>query len=549
MGDDQGERIGRKAIERGLIKPDQLAYAREVQSSWRASGASLGLGQVFLQLRYLDEEQLASLVSGESPPWGLALQHAQTQPDMMVPTDFPRLPPPPAPPQEEGEPLITDSDVALVEAIQSAKASGRIKAPSLPPEPPPLLSAPSPSPSSLTPPDLTPAGDDFFARAAKAAEKKPALTGPAALTAMVSEDELARRLTGKTLGSFRLEELIGRGALGLVFRGIQEPIKREVAVKVLAEAFIQDEVALARFRREALSAGRLTHPHIVGVLDYDNEGDLHYLVMTYIDGETTRRLLERGGPLPPAKVARILMEMADALAAMDRADLIHRDIKAENIMIRKDGRSCLMDLGLAKPAHGQEVLTAVGYTVGTPSSMAPEQCRGHAATAAVDIYGLGATLFELLTGRAPYIGRNPVQVMQQHVKAPVPDPRERRPDAGPELSELIMAMMAKSPVERPSAERLLEQARELGGVKRYSVRPASAILPLPADSDSGARRTPSSIRRSRTTRRRKPGSRSGSKRLPRRLRRRSSSKALVAGVVIGLIITLLIALMIALLLP
>lgn len=265
-------------------------------------------------------------------------------------------------------------------------------------------------------------------------------------------------LPGLRLGPYKILSKLGEGGVGTVFKAHQQNIDRTVAVKVLHPEVAANPVNLQRFRQEAVAAGKIQHPNLVGVIDYLQHQGLHAMVMPFIDGDSFEKQLKAGlRPRLPV-VYKVLHRIGDVLREMDSAKLIHRDIKPGNILFRKDGEPCLMDLGLAKVADAEHTLTAEGNTVGTPEYMSPEQCLGRDLSIKSDVYALGASLFHLLTGRAPFSGQTSLELMKNHVRAPVPDPRTLRPDIEPELAALIMQMLGKDPSERPSPEDISARA-------------------------------------------------------------------------------------------
>jgi len=266
----------------------------------------------------------------------------------------------------------------------------------------------------------------------------------------------AETLIGTVLGTCTLQKLIGQGGMGAVFLAQQSRPKRQVAVKVLLPMIPlnPDQLAafLERFRRETDAAAALEHPNIIPVHEYGESNGLAYLVMPYISGGTLRDVLEREGPLPLAKAANYLEQLAAAIDAAHDRGVIHRDIKPANIMVTSEGRLLLGDFGLVKIiAEGQSAmvrLTGAGAPVGTPDYMAPEQVIGDNVDTRADLYSLGILLFQMVTGTTPFRGETPMQIAAQHLRLPPPSPLMLRPDLPLRAERVIQRAMAKKPADR-----------------------------------------------------------------------------------------------------
>jgi len=266
----------------------------------------------------------------------------------------------------------------------------------------------------------------------------------------------AETLIGTVLGTCTLQKLIGQGGMGAVFLAQQSRPKRQVAVKVLLPMIPlnPDQLAafLERFRRETDAAAALEHPNIMPVHEYGESNGLAYLVMPYISGGTLRDVLEREGPLPLAKAANYLEQLAAAIDAAHDRGVIHRDIKPANIMVTPEGRLLLGDFGLVKIiAEGQSAmvrLTGAGAPVGTPDYMAPEQVIGDDVDTRADLYSLGILLFQMVTGTTPFRGETPMQIAAQHLRLPPPSPLMLRPDLPIRAERVIQRAMAKKPADR-----------------------------------------------------------------------------------------------------
>jgi serine/threonine-protein kinase len=242
-------------------------------------------------------------------------------------------------------------------------------------------------------------------------------------------------------------------------------LDREVALKRLAENLSRDDELRARFQREARLAARLAHPNVVRIYDVGEDDDGRpFIAMEYVEGETLAELVARRGPLPPEETTELGVQLARALAAAHEAGLVHRDVKPQNLLLRRDGVLKLGDFGVAFGLEGTR-LTMAGTVLGTAAYLAPEQARGEEVTAAADVYGAGAVLYELLTGHSP---RNPASLAELSEHAAIPAPQ----DAPPKLAAIVLRCLSAEPGGRPASA--AELARELA-----ATLPEPQTLPLP----------------------------------------------------------------------
>lgn len=265
---------------------------------------------------------------------------------------------------------------------------------------------------------------------------------------------------GQTLAGYEIIEQVGKGGMGEVYRARQISMDRIVALKILSPKLVAKDPAFTeRFVAEARAAGRLNHANIIGVHDVGEttlEVDgktigIHYFSMEFVRGETVKDIIERRGLMPLDDVARIMIAMAEALVYAEAQKVVHRDIKPENIMVSETGDVKLADLGLAEQVSDEvadDPDPKARKVMGTPMYMSPEQARGLTVGHASDQYSLGATLFHMLTGRAPYVGKDAKSLMRAHVLEPIPDPQELRDDLSPAWCQLCMRLMAKDPAQR-----------------------------------------------------------------------------------------------------
>lgn len=253
-------------------------------------------------------------------------------------------------------------------------------------------------------------------------------------------------LIGQNLGQYEVRELLGKGGMATVYKGYQPSIGRSVAIKVLPPHPSLDEQFIQRFELEARTIGSLQHPHILSLYDYGTQDDILYLVMQYADGGTLAEVGKQEA-LDVRRVERILRESASALDYAHRRGVVHRDIKPANILIDGEGHVLLADFGIVKMMSEGVNLTGTNI-VGTPAYMAPEQGQGMEIDGRADVYALGCMFFELLTGKQPYKGESPMQVILKHISDPVPDIRDVRPALPVALSEVFFKVLAKDPSDR-----------------------------------------------------------------------------------------------------
>ncbi|MEV5082235.1 serine/threonine-protein kinase [Streptomyces sp. NPDC056159] len=278
-------------------------------------------------------------------------------------------------------------------------------------------------------------------------------------------------------GRYQFEELLGRGGMGEVWRARDEVLGRPVAVKLLLAGGV-DPTAAARFHQEAQTTARLSHPNVVAVYDFGQADGRLYLVMEMVQGHSLAERLASGGPLTPREVAAIGSQTASGLAAAHHQGIIHRDIKPANLLQVPDGTVKVVDFGIARLADDTAAaLTSAGMIVGTVSYLAPERALGKDAGPASDMYALGCVLYELLAGHPPFRADTPTALLYQHVQeSPLP-PHSVGVELPAELEQLVLALLAKEPENRPDAERVADW---LSAPERWSAIPSAGLTPPPA---------------------------------------------------------------------
>ena len=282
-------------------------------------------------------------------------------------------------------------------------------------------------------------------------------------------------MVGRILNSrYELEQLIGTGGMADVYRARDNLLGRTVAVKILHPQFAKDPVFIERFRQEAQAAANLNQSNIVNVFDWGIEDSTYYIVMEYVQGRDLKSIIVQGGPLMPERAVEIAMAICLALDAASARGIVHRDIKPQNIIVTGDGQIKVMDFGIARTAGGS-AMTQTGTIMGTAQYISPEQAQGRVADPRSDLYSLGIVLYEMLTGKVPFNGENPVAIAYKHVREDPLAPSLMNPDISPELEAVVMKALAKNPENRyqSAIEMRSDLERCLEGAPVY----ATPVLP------------------------------------------------------------------------
>jgi serine/threonine protein kinase len=258
-------------------------------------------------------------------------------------------------------------------------------------------------------------------------------------------------------GRYRIEDVLGRGGMASVYLARDGELERPVAIKVLAEHLADTPDFHDRFLREARLAAQLSHPNIVQVFDVGEDNGRPFIVMECVEGATLADEMKERGKLEPAEVVDLALQICGGLEHAHAAGLVHRDIKPQNLLLRADGTVKIADFGIARAAETTR-LTQIGSVLGTAAYLSPEQALGEDVTAAADIYSLGCVLYELLTGRTPYLFETLPELVVKHREESIAPVREVRPDVPERLEAAVMHALARNPDYRPdSAAALAEE--------------------------------------------------------------------------------------------
>jgi serine/threonine-protein kinase len=289
--------------------------------------------------------------------------------------------------------------------------------------------------------------------------------------------------TGRTFGSYEVLEELGRGGMGRVYRARHVTLQRDVALKVLAEGFAENELFVQRFLKEARAAACLNHPNIVQIYDFGQEGPEWFLAMEYVEGRSLSYFLKSLGRFSEKDVVTLARQALTALSVAHGAGIVHRDIKPDNLILGAKGIVKLVDLGLAKRVDDPGASTT-GFAAGTPLYISPEQIEGRPdVDGRADLYSLGATLFHLATGKVPFPGPTSAIILMRHMHERAPDPRTLVPELSAGFSAAVLRLLARERERRPPTAE--DADREFAQLQEASPQTSTAVLPrieLPAGS-------------------------------------------------------------------
>ncbi|UAC49349.1 Stk1 family PASTA domain-containing Ser/Thr kinase [Bacillus aquiflavi] len=254
---------------------------------------------------------------------------------------------------------------------------------------------------------------------------------------------IGRRINGR----YKVLEIIGGGGMANVYLAHDMILDRDVAVKILRLDFANDEEFIRRFRREAQSATSLVHPNIVSIYDVGEEGDIYYIVMEFVDGQTLKQYIQQNSPLKVEKAIEIMKQLTSAISHAHQNHIIHRDIKPQNILMDKDGNVKITDFGIAM-ALSATTITQTNSVLGSVHYLSPEQARGGMANRKSDIYSLGIVMFELLTGRLPFSGESAVSIALKHLQSETPSVKRWNPDIPQSVENIVLKATAKDSFHR-----------------------------------------------------------------------------------------------------
>jgi pSer/pThr/pTyr-binding forkhead associated (FHA) protein len=346
-------------------------------------------------------------------------------------------------------------EVAQAREVPQAPGSAVPEAPIVPP---PERGQPAPDPLPAPPERRQPAPDPTPVRPRR---REPEVVQP------IGRDELP---AGSVFAGCRVDDVLGRGEMGVVYRADELALQRRLALKTILPEYSRDEHFRERFRRESTVAAAIDHQNVIPIFDAGDEDGVLYITMRLVDGTDLRALIAAEGRIEPLRAARIVRQVGAALDAAHAHGMVHRDVKPSNVLLGREDHVYLSDFGLAKRAATVEALTRQGSIVARAEYVAPEQLLNQRVDARADIYALGCLLFEALTGEPPYQRWGKGPVMLAHVDAPPPSPSQLCPDLPPEFDEVVHRAMAKAPSDRyPSAGDLGQAALvAAGGLRRAS---------------------------------------------------------------------------------
>ncbi len=292
------------------------------------------------------------------------------------------------------------------------------------------------------------------------------------VTPMPRPEEIGSEdLSGRAIRGYALGERLGNGGMGAVYRAVQPLVEREVAIKIILPMYANHPDFIRRFEAEAQLVARLEHPHIVPLYDYWREPGVAYLIMRLLRGGSVQSLLRSGTTLSSETILRMMEQIGSALSASHRAGVVHRDLKPANVLLDEDNNAYLADFGIAKNLSSPSSETQADMVIGSPDYISPEQIRSEFVRPQTDIYALGVMLYELLTGKVPFRGNTPFDVMSQHLNTPLPGLAENRIGLPKSLDDVIEHATAKDPLQRyENVEVMLNDLRSALGSNPHQIK-------------------------------------------------------------------------------
>jgi len=291
------------------------------------------------------------------------------------------------------------------------------------------------------------------------------------------------------IGHYKIVSELGRGGMGVVYKGYEESLNRYVAIKVLGDHLAGDEQFLSRFTREARAAGGLSHPNVIPIFYIGNDDCLHYFAMEFVSGRSVQSMIRSEGRIGNPRAAQIILQAAQGLAAAHDAGIIHRDIKPANLMVDDRGVVKIADFGVALPAESATKLTATGALMGTPGYLSPEHCTGETVDHRADIYALGVTYYEMLAGRMPFNAESPLALLRQILQEDPPDITQLNNEVDADSKRILMKMIARDRNQRyQSCHELVADLEEYLAAR--NIRSVTASLATRSNAAPGAAQTP-----------------------------------------------------------
>jgi serine/threonine-protein kinase len=431
MPTQQEIQFAQYAIRCNMLTKEQAEECLRFQQAAEAAGQKMGLGQILIQRGVLTAEQIRQVQQWYVQAWQQAQAAAAQQAQAAAQ--------PQQTPAADQQPAA-QQDYAQASPYQAQDAG-----------------AGSPAARQYQAAQPSPTAADAQAAVAQQAEAPAAPAQPGQATPAIAQRPGAAQqaqpgATTRTvkLPGYEIIEKIGQGGMGSVFKARQVSMNRIVALKILPPRLAKIDRFVKRFVREAQSAGKLDHPNIVRGVDVGQAEGLYYFAMEFVEGKTANKIIKERGRLPENEAVDIVLQVARGLEHAYQQQIVHRDIKPDNIMVTNDGVAKLTDLGLAKSTTGETDITLAGATFATPDYGSPEQARGgdEKIDTISDIYSLGATLYHMLTGSVPFPGESATVVMTKHINEKLRSPKELVPELSDHVCHVVHKMMAKRREDR-----------------------------------------------------------------------------------------------------